>query len=104
MGTTGTTKEVLNGHNPIQLKIIYKVKKCVCKITIGFEEEKGYNTGFFIKEKNWIRNLYQKTMRLICKDCFTICMEFPKDLAIIKINKYDIIEKDIISHMSNYSN
>ena len=48
MGTTGTTNEVLNGHNPIQLKIIYKVKKCVCKITIGFEEEKGYNTGFFI--------------------------------------------------------
>ena len=41
--------EVFTGHKPIPLKIVNKVFKSICKITINIKDRVAYGTGFFFK-------------------------------------------------------
>ena len=40
--------EVMIGHKPIPVKIIYKITKAVCKITIETNQGIAHGTGFFL--------------------------------------------------------
>ena len=44
--------EVITGHLPIPVKIVYKVTKAVCKINIEAKGEISHGTGFFLNYSN----------------------------------------------------
>ena len=47
--------EVFTGHKPIPIKIVNKVMKSICKITVKTKEGIVYGTGFFL---NYSYNLF----------------------------------------------
>ena len=53
----GAKNEVFTGHKPIPVKIINKVMKSICKITIETKKGKSYGTGFFLNYSNSIKYL-----------------------------------------------
>ena len=53
----GIKSEVFTGHKPIPVKIINKVMKSICKITIETKKGKSYGTGFFLNYSNSIKYL-----------------------------------------------
>ena len=48
----GIKSEVFTGHKPVPVKIINKVMKSICKITIETKKGKSYGTGFFLNYSN----------------------------------------------------
>ena len=69
MGTCGENKDkrkfinkikndiIFSGHKKVPAKIINKVKKSICKITIETNEGKSYGTGFFLNYSNSLKYL-----------------------------------------------
>ena len=108
--------EILIGSKPIPIKIVNKVMKSICKITIKTKEKIAYGTGFFLnysdKEK-YLMTCYHiinpslenenieieiyngKKMKLNFKNRSTKYLERPKDIAMIEIKESDKITKSI---------
>jgi len=109
--------EVDTGHKPIPIKIVIKVMKSICKITIEKKDGKtSKGTGFFLNcgdsmqcliTNYHVLNPYsdnedisieihnKKIMKLKYKNRFTKFKDKPKDMAMIEIKKSDVIYKDI---------
>ena len=49
--------EKYTGHKPIPVKIVNKVLKSICKITVETKEGKYYGTGFFMNYSNSLKCL-----------------------------------------------
>ena len=113
----GAKNEVFTGHKPIPVKIINKVMKSICKITIETNERKSYGTGFFLNFTNSLKYLItnyhiinpslenenitieihnKKIMQLKFKNRKTNYLKKPKDIAMIEIKESDNIYKDIV--------
>ena len=107
-------KEIILGHKPIPIKIINKVIKSMCKITIKSEKENNFGNGFFLNYSDKLKLLLtnyhvinpslenanieihnKKVMKLELKNRFCKYIEEPKDIAIIEIKKSDEIYNDI---------
>ena len=50
-------KEIILGHKPIPIKIINKVIKSMCKITIKSERGNNYGNGFFLNYSDELKLL-----------------------------------------------
>ena len=108
----GAKSEVFTGHKPIPVKIINKVMKSICKITIETNERKSYGTGFFLNYSNSLKYLItnyhiinpsleneniaieihnKKIMKLNFKSRKTKYLKKPKDIAMIEIKESDNI-------------
>ena len=103
----GIKSEVFTGHKPVPVKIINKVMKSICKITIETKKGKSYGTGFFLNYSNSLKCLItnyhvinpslenenitieihnKKIMKLNFKNRKTKYLKKPKDIAMIEIN------------------
>ena len=108
--------EVITGHMPIPVKIVYKVTKAVCKINIEAKGEISHGTGFFLNysnSKKYLMTCYhvinpslendkielqihnQKKMQLKFHNRFTRYMDQPIDIAIIEIKETDDIYNEV---------
>ena len=108
--------EVFTGHKPIPIKIVNKVMKSICKITVKTKEGIGYGTGFFLNYSDDLKYLLtnyhvinpnlenenieieiynQKKMKLEFKNRIRKYIKQPKDISIIEIKESDDIYKDI---------
>ena len=109
-------KEIILGHKPIPIKIINKVIKSMCKITIKSERGNNFGNGFFLNYSDELKLLLtnyhvinpnlenanieieihnKKVMNLELKNRFCKYIEEPNDIAIIEIKESDEIYKDI---------
>ena len=52
-----TKSEIFTGHKPVPVKIINKVMKSICQITIETKKGKSYGTGFFLNYSNSLKYL-----------------------------------------------
>ena len=119
--------EVILGHKPIPIKIIYKITKAVCKLTIETNQGIAHGTGFFLKysdSKKFLMTCYhvinptlennkielqihnQKIMRLKFDNRFTTYKDKPIDIAIIEIKEIDDIYNDVeyLNYDKNFMN
>ena len=108
--------EILIGSKPIPIKIVNKVMKSICKITIKTKEKIAYGIGFFLnysdkgkylmtcyhiinpslESENIEIEIYNgKKMKLNFKNRSTKYLERPKDIAMIEIKESDKITKSI---------
>ena len=138
MGVTGQSKdqrtfnkeiksELFTTHKPIPVKIVNKVMKSICKITIKTRKGILYGTGFFLnyskslkclitnyhvinpnlENENIIIEIHNKeTMKLHLENRLTKYIKKPKDITIIEIKESDNIYKDIefLDYDFNYIN
>ena len=107
---------IFSGYKKVPTKIINKVKKSICKITIETKKGKTYGTGFFLNYSNSIKCLItnyhvinpileneniiieihnKEKMKLKFKNRKTKYLKKPKDIAMIEIKESDNIYKDI---------
>ena len=52
-----TKSEIFTGHKPVPVKIINKVMKSICQITIETKKGKSYGTGYFLNYSNSLKYL-----------------------------------------------
>ena len=123
----GVKSEIFTTHKPIPVKIINKVMKSICKITIETEKGVLYGTGFFLNYSNTKKflvtnyhvinpnleyenikvEIYDKTsMKLKLKNRLTKYIKKPKDIAMIEIRESDNIYNHIefLDYDINYIN
>ena len=123
----GVKSEIFTTHKPIPVKIINKVMKSICKITIETKKGVLYGTGFFLNYSNTKKflvtnyhvinpnleyenikvEIYDKTsMKLKLKNRLTKYIKKPKDIAMIEIRESDNIYNHIefLDYDINYIN
>ena len=105
--------EVFTGHKSIPIKILLKMQKSICKITMQITKDKiKFGTGFFLNYSNSLKCLItnyhninphsnyenttieiwnKKKMKLTLNNRFTKFLDKPRDFAVIEIKESDNI-------------